>query len=76
MNYFILERKKDESGISGTGIVAEGIIFSDGSVAYRWLTDTPTTTLAANIEVVRKLHSHDGKTKIKYLSFYPDFSMV
>jgi hypothetical protein len=73
MNYFVLERKKDVSGISGTGIVAEGIIFSDGSVAYRWFSDTPTTTLAANIDIVRKLHGHDGNTKVKYMSFYPDY---
>jgi len=72
MKYFILERNDDESGISGTGIIAEGIIWSDGTVAYRWLTDIATTTLANNIEDVLYLHGHDGRTKIHYIISYPD----
>lgn len=32
---FTLERTIDITGISGTGIVAEGIQFSDGTVAMR-----------------------------------------
>ena len=39
MKYFILERFEDVSGISGLGVIAEGIIWSDGTVAYRWLSD-------------------------------------
>lgn len=73
MQYFVLKRNEDESGISGTGIIAEGIVFSDGTVAYRWLTDVATTIIADNIADVEFLHGHDGKTQIIYLTYYHDF---
>lgn len=37
MRTFVLRRNEDISGVSGVGIVAEGIEFSDGVVALRWL---------------------------------------
>ncbi len=38
MKKFWLKRIEDVSQVSGTGIVAEGIIFSDGVAVLRWLT--------------------------------------
>ncbi len=37
---FHLERLVDVSGVSGTGIVAHGVIFDSGQVAMEWLTET------------------------------------
>lgn len=34
---FVLDRVEDVSGVSGTGVVAEGIEFSDGVGALRWI---------------------------------------
>lgn len=76
MKYFILKRLEDETGTSGTGIVAEGIVFSDGTVCYRWLTKTPTTVISSNIEEIEQIHGHDGKTKLFILQKYPDFNSV
>lgn len=76
MKYFVLEREDDETGISGTGIIAEGIIWSDGTVAYRWLTDIATTTIADNIETIKHLHGHDGKTKIRILQSWIDYPKI
>ena len=73
MKYFILKRFEDETGISGIGIIAEGIIWSDGTVAYRWLSDIATTVIADNIEIVKTLHGHDGKTKLYVVQTYLDF---
>lgn len=73
MKYFALERFEDVSGISGLGFIAEGIIFSDGTVAYRWLSDIATTVFADNIDIVKTLHGHDGKTKIRYFAEFDDF---
>lgn len=78
MKYFIMERFEDISKISGLGIIAEGIIWSDGTVAYRWLSDIATTVIAENIETVEMLHGHDGKTKIRIitkLSDYPKYNV-
>ena len=62
---FVLMRHKDISGNSGTGIVAEGVVFSDGKVAVRWLTETATTVLFDSIEDVEKIHGHEGATEIQ-----------
>ena len=35
MKLFQLHRHEDESGVSGTGIVAEGVQFSDGKCALK-----------------------------------------
>lgn len=42
MRTFTVERGNDESGISGTGVVMEGVEFSDGRVVILWLT-TPAS---------------------------------
>lgn len=52
------------SGVSGTGHVADGVEFSDGTVAMRWMGKTPTTTMHENMASVQKVHGHDGATRI------------
>lgn len=64
MRDFILYRVTDVSGLSGTGVVAEGVEFSDGVCVCRWTTDTPTTTMFNSIADVEMIHGHDGATKI------------
>jgi hypothetical protein len=41
MRSFEIERQADESGVSGTGIVMEGVVFSTGLVVVHWLTPPP-----------------------------------
>lgn len=36
MKTFYMTRDYDESGVSGTGKVLEGIVFSDGQTVIRW----------------------------------------
>lgn len=38
---FTMVRNADDSGVSGTGRVLDGVLWPDGSVATRWRTDTP-----------------------------------
>lgn len=64
MRTFILYRVTDVSGVSGTGVVAEGVEFSDGVCVCRWMTATATTTIYASIQDVKSIHGHDGATKI------------
>lgn len=66
MKTFELHRTDDESGVSGTGIVAQGAIFDDGTVALRWLTTHRSSTFYAKMADVEKIHGHGGKTKIIY----------
>lgn len=64
MRRFVLNRIEDESGVSGTGIVAEGIQFSDGRCVLRWLTQVHSIAIYQNVGEVEVVHGHQGKTVI------------
>lgn len=66
MKTFVLKRDIDETGVSGTGIVAEGVQFTDGNCAMRWLTETASTGFYASIEDLVFIHGHAGKTKVVF----------
>ena len=63
---FYLLRRHDHSGVSGTGVVAEGIEFTDGRVAMRWLTDTASTCTYDSMDDVIGVHGHGGSTEVIY----------
>lgn len=66
---FILQRDVDVSGVSGTGVVAEGVEFSSGVVALTWLSDWPTSVVFHDrgMASVEAIHGHAGSTRIVYL---------
>lgn len=64
---FRLMRREDETGVSGTGHVADGVRFVDGAVALRWRTDTTSTAFYDSIAAVEKIHGHGGKTEVLWL---------
>jgi hypothetical protein len=61
---FHLERAEDLSGLSGTGMVAWGIEFPDGTCALRWNTKIATSVTYDCVEHVEWLHGHEGRTKV------------
>ena len=69
MKRFHLVRDEDETGISGTGVVAEGVVFSDGRVALRWVAHekTRSTVLWDDVEHVITIHGHGGRTRIDWI---------
>lgn len=64
---FVLRRTVDVSGISGTGDVAEGIQFSDGTCVLRWKSDKPSTAIYGSIDDLKKIHGHAGSSEIIWL---------
>lgn len=66
MHTFRLERDKDETGVSGTGKVAEGVVFSNGKCAMAWLTNVSSVAVYESIEDVEHIHGHSGSTRIVY----------
>ena len=67
MRRFVLERTTDVSGVSGTGIVVEGIEFTDKTVAIRWTTEYRSTTIWSSIYEMMKVHGHDGATTLIWI---------
>jgi hypothetical protein len=69
VRYGKLIRSVDESGVSGTGVVAEIVEFSNGMVAVCFLTG-PAAEGYRNIipywslDAVERIHGHEGKTAI------------
>ncbi|MHA0043495.1 hypothetical protein [Deinococcus sp. PEB2-63] len=66
MRRFHLVRTEDVSGSSGTGAVAEGVEFHDGTVAMRWRTDIRSTALYDSIQHVVTIHGHEGRTTVQF----------
>jgi hypothetical protein len=61
---FYLNRKEDHTGISGTGIVARGVILPSGKCVMEWQTKHTSVSVYASLDEVRAIHGHDGKTEI------------
>ena len=67
MKRFRLRRIEDATGVSGVGYVAEGVQFTDGTVAMRWLTEYRSTAIYDSIFDIEKIHGHDGGTQVVWL---------
>ncbi len=64
---FVLFRLKDETGVSGTGIIAEGIQFSTGECVLGWISETPSINIYESIDEIKLIHGHQGKTEIRWI---------
>ncbi len=69
MRRFITVRDTDVSGVSGTGVVTEGIEFTDGTVVIRWLGELKSTAVYPDIDTFIKIHGHDGATKVQWVDY-------
>lgn len=67
MRRFVLNRTEDISGISGTGIVAEGVIFHDNQVALSWFGQYHSIEIHPSIGQIKILHGHEGRTVVEFL---------
>lgn len=67
MRRFVLNRLVDETGISGTGMIAEGVQFSSGEVALKWMTEYWSCVFYLSMAAVDRIHGHGGKTQIEWL---------
>lgn len=67
MRRFALERSEDVSGTSGTGTVAEGVLFSAGHVSLTWLSPLWTVSSYQSMEALLIIHGHGGKTRVRWI---------
>lgn len=68
---FSLHRDRDISGVSGTGIVADGCAWPDGTVSIRWRGTTPSTVSWNSIADAEHVHGHGGATRIVWATGTP-----
>lgn len=62
---FHLQRYLDVTGVSGMGRVADGVLWTDGTVTVKWLGEhTSEVSWPRGMESVDAIHGHDGRTKV------------
>lgn len=71
MKLFHFYRNEDYSGVSGTGPVVEGVQFTNGWCALRWISSTSSICFYQSLEEVKAVHSHGGRTEIIVHDFEP-----
>jgi hypothetical protein len=66
---FELHRDVDVTGVSGTGVVAEGIVYSDGVATLHWISQWPSSVVhyERGMESIEHVHGHGGHTRIVWL---------
>ena len=64
---FQLVRSEDVSGTSGTGVVAYGVEFGDGTAVLRWNTKTSSTAIYGSVKDIEEIHGHGGATLVSWL---------
>jgi hypothetical protein len=58
MRRFTMRRVSDVSGVSGTGTVLEGVLFSTGIVVIHWLTPPPRGSISVFDSIEQFLSIH------------------
>jgi hypothetical protein len=58
MRSFTMQREADASGVSGTGLVLEGVQFSTGVVVIHWLTPPPRGSISVFDSIEQFLSIH------------------
>ena len=67
MRRFVLIRVEDLTGVSGTGEVAEGTVFSSGLAVIRWLREPYAMGVYQTLEDVISVHGHEGRTQLQFI---------
>jgi hypothetical protein len=72
MRLFELHRDVDVTGVSGTGVVASGVEFDDGTTVIRWKGETPSTVVWTDLADAEAIHGHVGSTRFVWLDYAGD----
>lgn len=65
---FYLWRDEDESGVSGTGRVATGVLFPiTGHCIMEWIVEPHTMGIYDSVDDLIKVHGHNGKTRLVWV---------
>lgn len=64
---FVLRRDRDISGVSGTGIILDGILWPDGQAVIHWRGKWALTTPHPSMESILDIHDHGGQGDLHVL---------
>ncbi len=64
------------SGVSGTGVIAEGCEFTSGYCSLTWLSSMGTFAWYTSIAALLHVHSHDGRTRVVWDDPDPDENKI
>lgn len=64
---FQLYRREDVSGVSGTGVVADGVMWPDGTASLKWRGPDSSVVFWLSVKSMLTIHGHDGKTVVLWL---------
>lgn len=67
MRLFELHRDVDSSGVSGTGVVAQGVEFDSGQCCMTWLTNWNSVAVYPDIQTLENIHGHNGNTRVVWV---------
>lgn len=68
---FTLSRQADSSGVSGTGVVMQGVQFATGRVVVQWLTPFPggSVNIFDSLDQLLSIHVHSHPDNGTTLTF-------
>lgn len=64
---FELHRDVDHTGVSGTGVVADGVEFPGGTCVLRWRGERASTVVWGSVGDVLAVHGHGGATRLVWV---------
>lgn len=67
MKRFKLNRIKDSTGVSGTGIIAAGAEFPSGRCVLEWQTNSSSIAIYKDKDEMMSVHGHGGDTRLEWL---------
>lgn len=64
---FVLNRIDDITGLSGTGVVADGVLWPTGQVTLCWRGDHSSIAVWQTLDDAIAIHGHEGKTRFVFV---------
>jgi hypothetical protein len=61
---FYLNRITDISGMSGTGIIAVGVVYPNGEAHMLWTSFKSSFELHKSVDALLDIHGHNGATQL------------
>ncbi len=64
---FLLVRERDLTGVSGTGVVAEGAKFRSGMCVLQWRREPYSVGIFQSLSELIAVHGHEGATQVQFI---------